>query len=37
MAVVRKVLKFSDLTDLGDIDPIFKGVKMEKGDVEKEN
>jgi len=36
MAVVRKVLKFSDLTDLGDIDPIFKGVKMEKGDVEKE-
>jgi len=41
MAVARKVLKFSDLTDLGDIDPLFKGVtlndlKMEKGDVEKE-
>jgi len=36
MAVARKVLKFLDLTDLGDIDPLFKGVtlndlKMEKG------
>jgi len=36
MAVARKVLKFSDLTDVGDIDPIFKGLKMEKEDVEKE-